>query len=182
MTRVFAALASALLLACGACHAQALDAARSRIDFDVRTRIGSVVRGRFPVFDGRVDTLPDGRRQVRLRLSTRDLEVGDSTRYTQLARGPQMFDAERHPVVEFVSEPYPPERVHHGGMLQGRLRLRGVERDERFELVPAACDRPGHECPIHATGRVSRDDYGLDGWRWALADRVRFHLNVRFAD
>ncbi|HEY4559445.1 MAG TPA: YceI family protein [Lysobacter sp.] len=170
------------LLACGACHAQALDASRSRIDFDVHTRIGSSVRGRFPVFEGRVDALPDGRRQVRLRLSTRDLEVGESTRYTRLARGPQLFDAERHPVIEFVSEPFAPELVHHGGTLAGRLRMRGIERTERFELVPAACERPGHDCPILATGRVSRDDYGLDGWRWALADRVRFLLNVRFAD
>ncbi|HZX81486.1 MAG TPA: YceI family protein [Lysobacter sp.] len=182
MTGRLAALASALLLACGVCHAQALDPARSRIEFDVHTRIGSVVRGRFPVFDGHVDTLPDGRRQVRLRLSTRDLEVGESTRYTRLARGPQLFDAERHPAIEFVSEPYAPALVREGGTLQGRLRMRGIERGERFELAPAACERPGHDCAILATGRVSRDDYGLDGWRWALADRVRFHLNVRFAD
>jgi len=182
VTGGIAALASALLLACGACHAQVIDVARSRIDFDVHTRIGSSVRGRFPVFEGRVDALPDGRRQVRLRLSTRDLEVGESTRYTRLARGPQLFDAERHPSIEFVSEPFQPDLVRYGGTLAGRLRMRGIERTERFELAPATCERPGHDCPILATGRVSRDDYGLDGWRWALADRVRFLLNVRFAD
>ena len=71
----------------------------------MHTRVGSLVRGTFPVFEGRVDTLADGRHQVRFRLSARDLRIGDSTYYTRLARGPQLFDAERHPVIEFVSEP-----------------------------------------------------------------------------
>lgn len=172
-----------LLLALPAlAHAQAFDPARSRIEFDVHTRVGALVRGTFPAFDARVDTLPDGRRQVRVALDARALRIGDSARMTGLARGPQLFDAERFPTIEFVSEPYPAELAHSGGALPGRLRLHGVERRERFELAPAACARPGHDCEILATGRVSRDDYGLDGWRWALADRVRFRLHVRFVD
>jgi polyisoprenoid-binding protein YceI len=180
--RVAACLLPVLLAACGASRAQAFDPAHSRIDFDVRTRIGAPVRGRFPVFDGRVDTLPDGRRQVRLRLSARDLVIGDSARYTRLARGPQLFDSERHPVIEFESDPYPAALARSGGVLEGRLRMHGTERRERFVLAPAACENPGAGCPILATGRVSRDDYGLEGWRWALADRVRFRIDVRFAD
>jgi polyisoprenoid-binding protein YceI len=172
----------ALLLACGPGHAQAFDPARSRIGFDVHTRIGSPVRGTFPVFDGRVDTVPDGRRQVRLRLSARELVIGESARYTRLARGPQLFDSERYPSIEFESDPYLPALARSGGALEGTLRMHGVERRERFELAPASCDAPGRDCPILATGRVSRDDYGLDGWRWALADRVRFRIDVRFAD
>lgn len=180
--RSVARLLPLLLAACTACHAQAFDHAHSRIDFDVHTRIGSPVYGRFPVFDGRVDTLADGRRQVHLWLSARDLVIGNSARYTRLARGPQLFDSERHPRIEFDSDPYPPALAQSGGMLEGRLRMHGVERRERFVLAPATCARPGHECPILATGRVSRDDYGLEGWRWALADRVRFRIDARFAD
>lgn len=170
-----------LLLACGAVRAQAIEPARSRIDFDVQTRIGAAVRGRFPVFEGRVDTLDDGRRQVHLRLSARDLTVGGSARNTRLARGPQLFDAARYPTIEFTSDPYPADLSRTGGVLEGRLRMHGVERRERFLLQRATCERPGHDCPILASGRVSRDDYGLEGWRWALADRVRFRLHVRFA-
>jgi polyisoprenoid-binding protein YceI len=180
--RIHAWLLPVLFSACGASHAQAFDPAHSRIGFDVHTRIGSAVRGLFPVFDGRVDTLADGRRQVHLRLSARDLVIGESARYTRLARGPQLFDSERHPSIEFESDPYPPALARTGGMLEGRLRMHGVERRERFVLEPARCERPGQDCPILATGRVSRDDYGLDGWRWALADRVRFRIDVRFAD
>lgn len=162
--------------------AQAFDPARSRVEFEVRTRVGTMVRGDFPAFEGRVDTLPDGRRRVHVRLAAAQVRVGNSRRYTELARGPQLFDATRHPWIEFVSEPHAPELARSGGALPGRLRLRGVERSERFDLKPAACDRPGMDCPVLAHGRVSRDDYGLTGWRWALADRVRFKLHVRLVD
>lgn len=177
MTRRLALLLAVL---CGAAQAQAFDPERSRIEFDVHTRLGTPVRGSFPVFAARVDTLADGRRQVHATLDTGALRIGGSERLTRLARGPQLFDAARFPSIEFVSDPYPPALARTGGALPGRLRLHGVERRERFELAPAACDRPGHDCEILATGRVSRDDYGLDGWRWALADRVRFRLHVRF--
>jgi len=171
-----------LLAACSASHAQALDIARSRIDFDVQTRLGATVSGRFPAFDGRVDTLADGRRQVRFRLSTRELVVGDSARYTRMARSPQLFDSAQYPAIEFESDPFPAQLAHTGGAMNGELRMHGVARRERFVLAPAACAQPGHDCPIVASGRVSRKAYGLDGWRWALADRVRFRLDVRFVD
>lgn len=180
------ALATALLLfaalAAAPAAAQTIDPARSRIEFDVRTRVGALVRGRFPRFEGRVDTLPDGRHQVRFRLAAADIAVDGARRYTDLARGPAMFDAGRHPWVEFVSEPYPADLAQRGGVLHGRLRMRGVERREAFTLTATPCARAGHDCPVLAQGRVSRDHYGLHGWRWALADRVRFRLHVRFAD
>lgn len=175
------ALPTALALPAPA-RAQAIDAANSRVEFDLRTRWGALVRGRFPRFEGRVDTLPDGRRQVRMRLSSAEVEVAGSRRYTQIARGERMFDAAGHPWIEFVSEPFAADLARSGGAMPGRLRLRGVERAEHFELRPAACARPGHDCDVLARGRVSRDDYGLSGWRLALADRVRFRLHVRFAD
>lgn len=180
MTKAAGALI-ALALA-GPAAAQAFDPARSRIEFDVRTRLGPLVHGDFPAFEGRVETLPDGRHRVHLRLDARAVRVVDSPRYTALARGPQLFDAARHPWVEFVSEPYPADLARSGGALPGRLRMRGVERAERFELDPAPCATPGTGCTVLAHGRVSRDDYGLGGWRWALADRVRFRLHVRFHD
>lgn len=175
-----AALALTAALAALPAAAQTIDPARSRVEFDVRTRVGKLVRGRFPRFEGRVDTLTDGRHQVRFRLAAADLAVDGPRRYTELARGPAMFDATRHPWIEFVSEPYPADLAQRGGVLHGRLRMRGIERREAFSLAATSCARPGHDCPVLAQGRVSRDHYGLKGWRWALADRVRFHLHVRF--
>ena len=178
------ALALSVLLAgiASPAAAQAFDPKATRIEFGVRTRVGTLVRGHFPTFEGRVETLPDGRRRVHVKLAAGDVQVGNSARNTALARGPQLFDAANHPWIEFVSEPYPADLARTGGALPGRLRLRGVERSERFTLSPSTCARPGHDCPVLAQGRVSRDDYGLTGWRWALADRVRFKLSVRFDD
>lgn len=175
-------LLAAVLAWPAAAGAQAFDPARSRIEFDVRTRWGPLVQGRFPQYEARVETLPDGRRRVHVRLAAAAVDVAGSPRYTALARGPQLFDAARHPTIEFVSDPFPAELARTGGALPGRLSLRGIERGERFTLAPSACARPGHDCPIVAEGRVSREAYGLGGWRWALADRVRFRLHVRYAD
>lgn len=165
-----------------AARAQDIDTQQSRVEFDLRTRWGPLLKGHFPRFEGRVDTLPDGRRQVRMRLSSAHVEVAGPARYTTMARGERLFDAARHPWIEFVSEPYDAGLARTGGALPGRLRLRGVERTEQFVLRAASCERPGHACAVTAEGRVSRDDYGLTGWHWALADRVRFRLHVRYAD
>jgi hypothetical protein len=35
---------------------------------------------------------------------------------------------------------------------------------------------------VIAQGSVSRADYGLESWRWALVDEVRFRLRVRLQE
>lgn len=173
--------AIALLVACAPAWAQSLDA-RSRFGFELRTRWGQVIAGDFPAFEGEVRTLPDGRRQVRIRLASARVEVAGSQRYTRFARGERFLDAARHPWVEFVSEPYPGELVRRGGALQGTLSLHGVDRRETFELAPAECARPAYDCDVVGQGRVRRTDYGMTQWRWALTDEVRFRLRVRLQE
>ncbi|MEG3790906.1 YceI family protein [Lysobacter sp. CCNWLW3] len=151
----------------------------TRFGFELRTRWGQKVEGAFPSYEGEVTVLPDGRHQVRIALATGAVQVGDSTRYTELARGRRFFDSARYPRIEFLSEPHPAELVRAGGKLRGRLTLHGVSRMETFVLAPSTCMRPGKDCDVLAYGSVSRDDYGLDGWQLALSDRVRFTLRVR---
>lgn len=151
----------------------------TRFGFELRTRWGQKVEGAFPSYEGEVAVLPDGRHQVRIALATGAVQVGDSTRYTELARGRRFFDSARFPRIEFLSEPHPADLVRAGGKLRGRLTLHGVSRMETFVLAPSTCLRPGKDCDVLAHGSVSRDDYGLDGWQLALSDRVRFTLRVR---
>ncbi|RPE80060.1 YceI family protein [Vulcaniibacterium tengchongense] len=158
---------------------QGFDPAHTRFGFELRTRWGQKVAGDFPRYEGEVETLPDGRRTVRIRLATGAVRVGDSERHTRLARGPRFFDAERYPLIEFVSEPHPYALVQDGGRLRGKLTMHGVSRIETFVIDPAGCARPGRDCDVVARGSVSRADYGLDGWQFALLDRVRFTLRVR---
>ena len=99
-----------------------------------------------------------------------------------LARGPSFFDAQRYPTIEFVSEPHPDTLIHTGGRMRGRLSMHGVTRMETFTISRADCDQPGKDCDVLANGSISREDNGLDGWQFALVDRVRFMLRVRLVE
>lgn len=159
-----------------------LDPQRSRFGFGLRTLWGQRIRGRFPRYGGRLTVLADGRRQVRIRLSTRAVKVDGSERYTRLARGERFFDAARYPWIEFVSVPHAARLAREGGKLRGRLSMHGVTRMETFTLLPAQCARPGHDCPVVARGQVDRRDYGLDEWSLLVGDQVQFTMRVRLAD
>lgn len=172
----------ACLLACTCAVAQVpvarIDPA-SRVGFVLTTRWGQALQGRFGPAEGEVQELPDGNRQVRLRIDARTIEIVGHPRYTAITRGPRFFDVARYPDLQFHSDPYPLQLLHDGGALHGLLRIHGVQRRARFDLQPAACADPGRDCDILATGSVRRGDFDLDGWRVALRNEVRFQLRVR---
>lgn len=168
-------LAIAVPLACAA----DIDPAASQIGFRLTTRWGQTLQGRFPDSGGVVDELADGRHQVHLRLSTRTVEIVGHSSYTRMARGHGFFDAADYPQIEFVSDPYAPELLRHGGALPGLLSIRDVRRREVFTIEPAVCEAPARECDVVGSGTIHRADYGLGRWSFALADRVRFLLRVR---
>ena len=176
------AIGLVLLAACAWASAQTpvaqLDPS-SRFDFVLTTRWGQDLQGRFGPGSGEVQQLPDGRRQVRLRIDARTVEILDHPRYTAITRGPRFFDVARYPELQFHSDPYSPQLLHDGGALHGVLRIHGVQRRARFELTPATCDNPGRDCDIVGSGSVRRGDFDLDGWRVAWRDEVRFELRVR---
>lgn len=147
--------------------------------FRLATRWGQRLRGAFPVHEGEVRVHEDGRRDVNVRLDSRRMEIAGHGRYTRWARGPEFFDAANHPVIEFRSETYDPALLREGGKLHGTLTMRGESHPVRFVLEPAACDEPGLDCDVVASGVVDRTDFGMDGWRAVVGDDVRFELRVR---
>lgn len=181
MTRRWHRWLATLVCCAGAASAgaQEIDNERSRMGFELRTRWGQRVEGTFARHQGMVTALADGRQQVQLTLAAAAIEVADSHYYTEMARGPQFFDATRYPYIDFLSEPHRLALVHDGGKLRGKLTLHGVTRSESFILQPAECARPGRDCDVVATGIINRADYGLSGYRWVLSDRVRFTMRVR---
>ena len=171
-----------VLLAAGvslSAPAAEIDTALSRIGFTLKTRWGQTLDGRFPDWRGEIVAVSDARRQVRLRLPTGDVEILDHPQYSRVTRGRGFFDADRHPWVEFVSDPYTDELLRDGGLLGGALTIRGVRRREVFTLEPATCDRPTIDCDVVASGVVYRSDYAMDRWGFALSDRVVFNLHIR---
>lgn len=137
------------------------------------------LEGVFPRHQGGVKQLPDGRMQVQLRMSTRDVEIEDHPRYTEWTRSSRFFDAARYPAVVFVSDPYTEELLRQGGPLGGELSIRGITRPETLSVAPATCNRPARECDVVVTGAVRRSDYDMDDWKMAVNDRVVFVLRAR---
>jgi len=168
--------AGCLLPAAGAAE---IDTAQSRIGFTLTTRWGQALDGRFPQWRGEIVPTSAQRRQVRLLLPTSEVEILDHPQYSKITRGKGFFDAEHHPWVEFVSDPYDDSLLREGGLLGGQLTIRGVRRREVFTLEPAACARPTIDCDVVARGVVYRSDYAMDRWSFALADRVVFSLHLR---
>jgi polyisoprenoid-binding protein YceI len=174
-------LPASMLAGGGAARGQSLDPERSQVGFEIQTRWGQRLRGEFARHSGSVTERPDGTRQVRLRIEAASVDIKGHANYTRFARGEGFFDATRHPLIEFVSHPYDPELLRDGGPMAGLLRLRGVEREAVFRIEPATCDRPAVDCDVVASGSVDRIDFGMDRWRLAIRDQVRFDLRVRLA-
>src|SRR3546814_15467761 len=98
---------------------------------DLKTRWGRTLVGHFPHYEGVVAALPDGRHQVRLRLSAATVEIEDSPTFTRLTRGDGFFEADRFEWVEFVSDPYPDALMREGGRLGGPVPNRGLEGERK---------------------------------------------------
>ncbi len=158
------------------------DTTRSGLGFEVRTRFGQQLSGDFPRYEGQVEQLPDGRRRVHIRVATSEAQIPGRPRYSSWMRGASFFDTERHPWMEFVSDPYLPGLLSEGGALDGTLTLRGVSHRERLQVAPAACDRPGRDCDILVRGGIERSHYGMREWQVALADEVLLTVRVRLLE
>ena len=174
-------VAAAMLSATLACAAE-IDPVASRIGFTLKTRWGQTLQGRFPDAQGEVAERDDGRHQVRLRLSSGTVEILGHPSYTRLTRGSGFFDAADYPHVDFLSDPYPPDLLRHGGEMPGVLTIHGVSRREAFTIQPAHCERPARDCDVVASGTIRRTDYGINRWNFALSDNVHFSLRVRVRD
>lgn len=181
MSRAFLhawAFLSAALLAPAGLGATEVDAARSGVGFSLYTRWGEVIDGTFPVLEGQLTRLADGRQQVRLALSAADVVIIGNVRHTQLTRGKGFFDAAQHPWIVFVSDPFDARLLADGGQMPGELQIRGVQRRESFSVLPAECGRPALDCPVLATGKVDRSQYGITRWSVAVGHKVSFRLRI----
>lgn len=157
------------------------DRTHSRVGFHLRTRWGRHLRGEFPAYEGEVRVYPDGRRDVRVRLDSTRMQIVGHPRYTEWAKGEDFFDVAGFPTIAFASETYDATLLRDGGALHGTLTMRDISRPVRFVLEPATCDQPGLACDVVARGEVDRTRFGMDDWRVAVGDTVRFELRVRTA-
>lgn len=173
-------VAIGMLLAATGSGVTAVDAAASNFEFSAPRKMGSPIRGVFGRADGRLQARADGQRKVKLVLNADSIKVSGNPWYSKVARGPLMFNAKEFPTVEFNSDWHSPAILRSGGNVTGTVTLLGVTRRETFAVMPSKCERPGVDCPIIASGRISRERYGMRGLSAVLRGDVELSMSVRF--
>lgn len=155
-----------------------MDEARSRAQFSVRALWLVEVRGGFSHISGKVqvDTSQE-RIRVLASIDTASLRM-ERDRYTAWAQSAEFLDAARFPTIEFLSDPFPRARLWTGGALPGQLDLHGARLPVSFEILPAACERVGWQCPLRVHGSVRRSDFGMHTRRASVSDRVQLEFDV----
>lgn len=173
------ALLPALWAAAAVAEPIALDPARSSAEFEIRAMWMFDVAGRFGAVTGEVDTdLAARTARVRARIDVRGVAMRRDS-YEEWVKSDEFFDAQRHPFIDFQSEPFPLATLDLGGDIVGSLTLRGVTRPARLRLRPSQC--PGDtalRCPVVADGVLQRSEFGMRTRRTTLADKVRLHFSV----
>ena len=154
------------------------DPATSHASFRVRMRILRDTVGHF--LDVRGELQPDGNRQrVSVEVDGRRLRVAGPQWMDRVTRSSDFLDVQAHPRIRFLSAPFPPKLLREGGKLSGELTLRGLTKPVAFEVLPAACEKPGRDCEIHVRGQVSRQAFGMTAYRLTVRDQVEFEFRVR---
>lgn len=175
------ALASPMALPVSAAKPVAVDAARSQASFSVQLRIIRDAEGRFGRMEGELLPAGDGQWQVRVRIDARDIRFDGPDWLARVTRSESFLDVQHHPKIEFESEPFPTSLLAQGGDLSGWLRLRGQRRAVVLAVAPGGCPQPGYGCAIEVGGEVSRREFGMTTYRFALRDPVGLRLQVRLA-
>lgn len=155
-----------------------IDSARSHAGFSLRAMFLVSVQGTFGKVSGSVHL--DRKRDlgwVDAHIDAHAVEMSSRDR-DDWARSPEFFDSENYPDIRFHSDPITRSMLRDGGELRGRLKLRGIERDIVLAVLPADCDQPGRDCPMHAQGSISRSEFGMRSKRAVLGDRVVLDLWV----
>jgi polyisoprenoid-binding protein YceI len=159
-----------------------IDSAATRADFSLRVAWVRRLEGRFTRVTGQIerdDQHPGF--DVQVRIDAHSLSMGKDS-YAVWARSPEFFDAERYPSMLFTAENVREPLLVDGGELRGSLLLRGQTRPQVLHIEPAACGRPGFDCPVMATAELLRSEFGMTSRRMSVADRVKLRLAIRFAE
>jgi len=156
-----------------------IDTAASEATFSLRVAWLRRIDGTFTTMTGTIELLPERDVfSVDVQISANDLEMA-SPSHAAWARSEEFFDAGRYPWMAFSAHELPTRILRDGGELQGELMLRGVRRPQRLLVEPAACDRPGIDCPVMARAEIRRGDYGMTSRRVVVSDRVRLQLSIQ---
>ena len=138
-------------------------------------------RGHFARMSGRIAYDQIGAAgSVNFDLAATSVTTGWSARDTFI-RGEDMFDADRHPVIQFRSTRF----IFADGkpaQIDGVLTLRGVTRPLSLAIVQFDCGKvreDGREtCSAEARGTIHRSEFGMDVLVPLIGDDVELRFEV----
>lgn len=173
MRRILAAVVLSLALAAPA-QAQVqdyrLDKAHAALRFEMR-QFGLRWGGAFKDFDAALELDRDRPQDAHLSVTIRAASVEAGAGRQSMLRA---FEAERHPVIRFVSTRVEP--LGGGAFrIEGLLTLRGVTRP----VVLDATMSQAAPLTFTASGAFRRSAFGISGWPWA-SDRVELSIQAPF--
>lgn len=156
-----------------------IDTARSLAGFSVRAAWVKRIDGRFAHIEGVIrPDAPAGRFVLEVRIASGSVLMGRDS-HEEWARSADFFDTERYPWIEYRAAAVSSRVLAEGGPIEGVLTLRGISRSVSFDLLPAACTRPGIDCPVQARGEVDRSQFGMDARRLFVSDRVKLSFDIQ---
>ena len=159
-----------------------IDCGRSKLAFDVRHLKVLHVRGCFSEFSGTLSGDADGPTLIEATVDVASVQTGDARRDAGLRSEP-FFDADRYPVMTYAGIG-PPPSGWDSCEIEGWLTIRDVRRPLLLRARSTRSAADVDELCLHAEGRVSRRDFGLD---WdpaflkaglAIDDLVRVTIDV----
>ena len=156
-----------------------LDAKRTQAEFEVRVMWMFDVHGTFGAVSGNVH-LDKAAQSVKVeaRIDARGVDMRRDS-YEEWVKSAEFFDVKKHPEIRFESEPFPLATLDLGGDIVGRLTVRGVTRETRWNVRKSECPgRAAIACPVVADASIQRSEFGMTTRRTTLSDRVRLHLRI----
>lgn len=170
------------LLLCLCCvdasAAQRIDPGLSSAEIGVRLRWVKTLHCAVKKFEGEVRPVADNQQRVSIRFDVRSLDFDGNESVAQHARSEEFFDVARFPWAVFESVPFTSALLYEGGDLRGDLFLRGMFRQVTFTVLPSPCDRPGIDCAIEVSGKVSRSAFGMNTRRFTVKDKVSINFSM----
>jgi polyisoprenoid-binding protein YceI len=156
-----------------------IDPTTSQATFQVRLLWLDHVGGNFTHVDGEV--VPGPRQDSWVVDATIPVDSVNmsSRRMRRWLLEPSFFDANHHPTIHFVSDPFEQAELDSGGTLTGYLTLRGVTAPIQFAVQPAHCAQLILDpCRIVLHGSLQRSTFGMTSDRVAVSDNVDLNLNI----
>jgi polyisoprenoid-binding protein YceI len=162
-----------------------VDAAHSRVGFQVKHLGIATVRGQFNEFEGQLTVAEDGTLSARGSVKTASVDTNESKRDDHL-RSADFFGVDEHPELTFVSTRITPQGEDEFEIV-GDLTLHGVTKEIvlQAEVQGTETDPWGNErVGLEAYGQLSRGEYGmtfnqaLGSGNVVVSDKVKLSLDV----